>query len=718
MKTRHLFTRTFVLWLTVLGIAAASAAEPPGLSLAGTETAGLDKLAGQAVDIAPWAYCSRADRAVQEKPEAYFIPRRLERIDKVYRTAFTALPPQQLKSVYYDMPDLLKPLLPPPKGRLLAGLLWTGRLADYRVELDWPAGAQEIPATETVEVRVYPTSYGWFGWTVDKILSNPQVSADRRTWTYQSGPKAKMDWAYSLRVEAATEMVAVFGEGREKGDRHRGGDVSATAKRTYATEPVPLFPPGIRVTAPSVGDWKRMDVEIEWGFQAGTEKIDFDARLEPYVALLGPVSPLADDKGTTMTNAYTWQSRAAGDLRRGIVAPLLYAPNSRPGLDSRVAVWTKTAGFTFRVADLENGPILIPAHGVFVTKAGSGKTARQFAAELAARNLKGICQMTREHREAASWEEVMREVRLSTCPAGTPLPPLPNVEDPPVQVQVPDAGWTNAWRAASSQLKGKHMWGGLAFEVARVAHDMDMVGLHDEADKVYQHFLKAPGAKSDGDYADGNGGLEWATAMRHDMGYSHDGTHASTGRLLFALADRYFLTGDKEWFQRNRARMQAAADWIIRQRNLYMKDVPNRRDLFVAGLMPPCMLGDYALPSCDWHWYYCDNAFSLQGLRRFADALADSDAEAGRKYRDQAETFRQDLRRAVEREAALAPVRLGRDGAFHSYIPRIAYARGLTGPEFGTPQFPDCDLFDGALSLAEPFGARRPTTPAWPTHST
>jgi hypothetical protein len=448
-----------------------------------------------------------------------------------------------------------------------------------------------------------------------------------------------------------------------------------------------------------------MDLEIEWGFQAGTEKTDFDGRLESHVAMVGSVSPLADDKGTAVTGAHTWQSRAAGDARRGIVVPLLYAPSSRPGLDSRLTVWTKTTGFTLRLRDLEDGPILIPEHGIFVTKVGSGKTARQFAGELAAKNLKGICQMTREHREAASWEEVMREVRLWTCPAGTVVPPFPLVEDPPMQVQLPDSRWTDAWRAASFQLKGKHMWGGLAFEVGRVAHEMDLVGLHDEAAKVYEYFLKAPGAKSDGDYTDGNGALEWATAMRHDMGYSHDGTHASTGRLLFGMAERYFLTGDKEWFQRNHVRMQAAADWIIRQRNSYMKDIPNRQDLLVAGLMPPCMLGDYALPSCDWHWYYCDNAFALQGLRRFADALTEFDLEAGRKYRDEADAFRTDIRRVVEREVALAPVRLGRDGMFRSYIPRMAYARGLTGPELGAPQFPECDRFMGALPLAEPFVA-------------
>jgi len=646
------------------------------------DKAQLDRMVEQPVDIAPWSYAWRADRAVQEKPEAYFIPRRLERLNKVYRTAYYEMPEQDLKSIYYDMPDLLKPLPPQPKGKLQAGLLWTGGVVDYKVELQWPADVQVIPYPEAVEVRVYPTSWGWFGWTVDKILGNPEISGARRMWTYESEPGAKMDSSYSGRVNAATEMVAVFYEDSKSG-------ITAI--------------PNIRVLGPSIGVWKRMDVEIEWGFQAGTEKSEFDGWLESHVAMTGPVVPLADDKVTKVTGGNKWQSRAAGDSRRGIVIPVLYAPNSRSGLDSRLTVWTKTAGFTFRIRDLENGSILIPEYGVFVTKAGSGQTARQFAGELAVKNLKSIRQMTGEHRETASWEELMREVRLSTCPEGTLLAPFPQVEDPAMGVQLPDSGWTAAWRAGSFQLRGPHMWGGLAFEVGRVAHEMDMVGLHNEADKVYEHFLKAPGAKSDGDYTDGDGALEWATSMRHDMGYSHDGTHASTGRLLFAMSEHYFLTGDKEWFQRNRVRLQAAADWIIRQRTLYMKDIPNRQNLFVAGLMPPCMLGDYALPTCDWHWYYVDNALSLQGVQRFADALTEFDAEAARKYHDEAEAFRKDIRRAVAREVALSPVRLGRDGMFHSYIPRMAYARGLTGPELGAPQFPECDRFIGALPLSEPF---------------
>ena len=711
------------VWVSMVLVFGVLSTDSAGLTLAADlpeagpvaiDEASLDKFQGQPVDIAPWAYAWRADRAVQEKPEAYFIPRRLERIDTVYRPALAQVGAAALKSEHYDMPDLITPLPPKPRGRLLAGLLWSVRLADYRVELCWPAG-QEVPSPDAVEVRVYPTAFGWFGWCNDEILGQPEISADRRTWTYNHVGAEQIPTVVGRRHRkgSATEMVAVFCDDEKSPDGGRS--------------PVP----NIRLISPTVGTWKRMDVEIEWGFPSRSEKADMDGRLESDLSLIGPIAPLAGDTGTTVTGSHAWQSRATGEGRRGIVLSLVYVPGDRrvldtpevtasvlfdttgpgpkvpdPILDSRVTLWTKTGGVTFRPVDVEKGPVLIAEHGLFIVKAGSGKTARQFAAELAAKNLKSIRQLTREHREVASWDELLREARLWRCPEGTAFPPFPKVPDPPMQVQLSDARWTDAWRAASHQLRGRHMWGGLAFEVGRVARQMDMVGLHDEADKVYQHFLKAPGAKADGDYSDGDGALEWATSVRHGMGYSHDGTHASTGRLLFGMAERYFLTGDKEWFQCHRARLQAAADWIIRQRNSYMKDVPNRQELLVAGLMPPLMLGDYALPASDWRWYYCDNAFSLQGLQRFADALAEFDAAAGRKYRAEAEAFRRDIRRAVDREAALSPVRIGRDGVYRSFVPIAAYTRGLMlALEFPSVGRPQGDVILGALPLAEPFAA-------------
>ena len=293
MNTQIMQTR-MVIVLAALGVDAAFAAELHGIPPKATEINELDKLVGQPVDIAPWAYSWRADLAVQEKPEAYFIPRRLQRMDRVYRTASHTLPEQELKSIYYQMPDLLKPLPPKPKGQLLAGLLWTGRLADYQAELRWPAGAEKIPSPEAVQVRVYPPSFGWFGWTVDRILSEPEVSEDRRTWTYKSGPTTRMDWTFSGGVDAATEMVAVF---CEEGNTE-GGIKSAV--------------PSIRVVSPSVGVWKRTDVEIEWGFQAGKEKNHFDgciALISLTVSSTSTRAPL----GPTMTTAPEHSSIAVGN---------------------------------------------------------------------------------------------------------------------------------------------------------------------------------------------------------------------------------------------------------------------------------------------------------------------------------------------------------------------------------------------------------------------
>jgi hypothetical protein len=636
----------------------------------------LDKLAGKPVDISKWAYPWRADLDVQKTPESYFIPRRLERMDKVYRTAIKELPEQELKSIYYEMPELLEPLLPKPEGSLLAGLLWTGGLSDYQIELHWP-GQQAIPPEHEIEVRVFPSAYGWFGWSKDRILKQPEISADNQTWTYKNDNvneqvRALENGKWIYRSGSQTELVAVF---------YKGTNTKPKTK--------PIVPE-IRVFSPEVGVWEKTDIEIEWNFLTGTDKLKFSGRVESYVAMIGSAVPLKS-RGKTS--------------RHGITVSLLSATGTCTALDSRVTVWFAGGkGVTFRICDLDKGPILVPDQGVFVTKSGTGKTGRQFAAELKAKNLKSVCQLVREHPEPESLEQVMREVRISTCPAGTVFKPFPKVEQPPVQVQLPDEGWTSAWRAGSFQLTGQHMWGGLAFEVGRVVHDMDMVGRHEQADKVYDHFLKSPGIKSDGDFVDGDGSLEWATGIRHDMGYNHDGTHASTGRLLFAMSDRYFLTGDKKWFEQRRPRLQKAADWIIRQRKLYLKDVTGRDKLFVAGLMPPCMIGDYAIPSCDWHWYYVSNAYDLQGLQRFADVLMELDPKTGRKYLKEAKSFRKDLARVIDKETVLSPVRPGRDGMYHSYIPESAYARGtILSLELLSLQRSQYATLIGSLPLAEPF---------------
>ncbi len=689
----NVITKTVsVVVLVALGLALTTrAAEPPKQAA----TPDLDKLVGQPADLAPWAYAWRADREVQEPPEAYFIPRRLERLDEVYRTVWSKMTETQRAKAKKDKDSTYSDILPAPKGRLLSAVLWLAPVPTERIEVRWPEGSA-VPPVEALEVRVYPGGISWFAAVHDEILPVPGVSADGRTLTYSNQQKD----AKGKPIFQGTDMVAVFFDASK-----------APAGVKYGCPTIYLFPPNRK--------WNTLDVEIEWGFKEGAEQAVFDGRIEAYDGYVRSVKPLAEDKGTTMTGADAWQSApVAGSARRGIVVSLLHPgrfgsrrlgerPRISP-LDTRITLWTKGGNLTFLPDDVNAGPVLVPGLGMFVVKAGGKTTAREFATDLAAKNLKTIPQLTREHPEAASWEEVMRNVRLPACPPGEVIPPLVPFQEPPATamlVALPDERWTDAWRRSSWLLmKGRHVWSGIALESGPVLRAADLAGHHETSARRLDYWLKAPGVKPDGDFVDGDGGFEYAKTVHHDIGWSHDGTHPQTGRMLFTMSDHYLLAGDKEWFQKNRARMQAAADWILRQRALYLKDIPNRQNLAVAGLQPPQILGDYALGKSYWRWYLIHDAFSLQGLRRFADALAESDPEAAQRYRVEADGYAKDLLGAVEREMALAPVRPVRDGTYRRFIPASPYARGSMVREI-SQIYPLVDIEMGALPLADALGA-------------
>ena len=306
------------------------------------------------------------------------------------------------------------------------------------------------------------------------------------------------------------------------------------------------------------------------GIQGGNGEGDIDGHAEGFFGLLSNVAPLTGDTGTIVSGQNVWKSQASGGVRRGIALSLLYVRptieqvNNMPRFpyghprDTRITIWSQSGSLTFLVRDLEKGPILAPEYGFFVTKTGSGKTAQDFAAELAASNIKSIREMTRKHREA-TWEEAMREIALPLLPPETTLPPYKQAADPPMQVELPEARWQDAWRIGVSQLRQgelDHMY--LALEAPRPIHDMDLVGLHDIAATWLDGFMQRPGAAGDGDFDDGSGNF-CIGQLFHDMaiidipGYpTYELVHnGGTGRILYDLAGgTYFLTGDTKWLRK------------------------------------------------------------------------------------------------------------------------------------------------------------------------
>ena len=101
------------------------------------ETANPGIIVGQPAELSAWAYAYRADLPVQDKPEAWFVPHRLERLDRVYRPISLLLSQDGVQD------NVKKPsMLPAPSGVLQSALLWEGRMQLNRVEIHWPKSAR------------------------------------------------------------------------------------------------------------------------------------------------------------------------------------------------------------------------------------------------------------------------------------------------------------------------------------------------------------------------------------------------------------------------------------------------------------------------------------------------------------------------------------------------------------------------------------------------
>ena len=113
--------------------------------------------------------------------------------------------------------------------------------------------------------------------------------------------------------------------------------------------------------------WKYAEIEVEWGFQEGTEKLAFDGSIAcTQTGMVGKGRPLPGDKATTMAGDRAWKSPGSGTSRRGIVMPALYTAAVRGPGRTILTVRTSAGSFSFQPVDLEGGPILAPEYGFFV----------------------------------------------------------------------------------------------------------------------------------------------------------------------------------------------------------------------------------------------------------------------------------------------------------------------------------------------------------------
>lgn len=448
--------------------------------------AGLHGAEFSVADIAPSAYRYRADRRAEENaPESW------------------------LAVMRYAGQPLNQPADPnsPAVKRVLCALLWEEIRPIRQVELTWAGDPMRRPAPEVLEITTLDNqgsaSSWWNNLKAEKKPVEPALADGGSTLVY------------NLSHPTCGLVVSV------------GGDRLAT---DYAV-------PAVRVLVADT--WKKMDLEIEWGYEAASAQKDYSGRIETYDGIVGELAPLEGDAGTTVGDHSSWRSAAKAGARRGVKASLLYLGTSKwrkaipftsqPEDVARtiVTVWSKSGNFSFLAADLEHGPILAPEYGFFVRRtsalpapapaasaaavgphtppfdmASRATSASEFVRELQERNLSTIRQRLRPRPER-TWQEAVTAMRGSNLP---PHPAPPAGSEPAMQVQVPCERLTAQWNLGRWHLTrhcvknpengrlrfNDHPYGILAAETYMILAALDLMGDHQAAEDGFHQWVSLP----------------------------------------------------------------------------------------------------------------------------------------------------------------------------------------------------------------------------------
>jgi len=337
-------------------------------------------------------------------------------------------------------------------------------------------------------------------------------------------------------------------------------------------------------------------------------------------------------------------------------------------------------------------------------KTAKASTAGEFVAELQSRNLTTIRQQVRSHEEQ-NWTGAVSILH------GTDLPQFPSPPagwEPPMRVHVPSKELTAQWnlgywhltRHAEKHPENGRLWfndhpyGILAAENYMILLMLDLMGAHKAAEDGFDQWVSLPlehrteghhdwslSGKPSGLFTEGYGSLSFAVGPPGWGGHM-DAVHAfGPGSIGFALIEHLRLSGDTQWFKEAAPRILENANWMIRQRKVNEAMVPGGERLWCKGLMPALQV----TPDSGglWMQFYECEAYYWLFLDRFADAYQTMDPVVAKRLKDEAEGYRKDILRAVERTIALSPVVPVRNGTYHSVIPFGCYVRGLSTGAWG-----------------------------------
>jgi hypothetical protein len=180
-----------------------------------------------------------------------------------------------------------------------------------------------------------------------------------------------------------------------------------------------------------------------------------------------------------------------------------------------------------------------------------------------------------------------------------------------------------------------------------------------------------------------------------DHDYTQSGYNLNHGWTLWTLSEHYLFTRDRDWLRSVLPHMIKAANWITDERKATMQHDTGGGPVMNYGLLPAGELEDNE----DWEYWFAVNAYAYRGLNAAASAISAEDRVTGERLRQEAEAYREDIRKAALRALSITPVVRLRDG---TYVPAIPPRTGLHGRDlgwirnvlYGAHTLIDCGVFD------------------------
>jgi hypothetical protein len=129
----------------------------------------------------------------------------------------------------------------------------------------------------------------------------------------------------------------------------------------------------------------------------------------------------------------------------------------------------------------------------------------------------------------------------------------------------------------------------------------------------------------------------------------------NTGAALYAFAEHYFYTRDREWLASVAPAMIKACNWIITERQQSKERDAQGQKVLHYGLMPHGQPYDTDTSPEGDYYPCCTDGFTYQGFARIAEALADMGHPEGPRLRKEAESYREDILEVLRRTRQTNP---------------------------------------------------------------